>query len=198
MILTDVDELAAWLRLLATPGIGRGVARQLLASFGTPQGVFEASSGQRRACVDAGIADALDAEPPRFPSLLASTRAWLDGGPARDWVALGDPRYPQALLQTADPPLLLYTQGRCELLNTPSLAIVGSRNPTPQGAENARAFAEHLGRAGLTIVSGMALGIDGAAHAGTLAAGAPTIAVIGTGPDIVYPRAHRRPAWHPA
>src|SRR5689334_15029413 len=73
MILTDVDELAAWLRLLATPGIGRGAARQLLASFGTPHGVFEASSGQRRACVDALAADALDAEPPRFPSLLAST-----------------------------------------------------------------------------------------------------------------------------
>ena len=191
MILTDVDELSAWLRLLTSPGIGRGTARQLLAAFGTPQGVFEASSAQRRTCADAITADALDAEPPRFASLLASTQAWLDGGAARDWIALGDPRYPQALLQTADPPLLLYTQGRSELLNTPSLAIVGSRNPTPQGAENARAFAEHLGRAGLTIVSGMALGIDGAAHAGALAAGALTIAVIGTGPDIVYPRAHR-------
>jgi len=191
MILTDLDELAAWLRLLATPGMGRGTARQLLTAFGTPQGVFEASSTQRRACVDAITATALDAEPPRWSALLAQTRSWLDGGPARDWVALGDARYPQALLQSADPPLLLYTQGRCELLNTPSLAIVGSRNPTPQGGENARAFAEHLGRAGLTIVSGMALGIDGAAHAGALAAGVPTIAVIGTGPDIVYPRAHR-------
>ena len=111
--------------------------------------------------------------------------------PERDWVALGDARYPQALLQTADPPLLLYTQGDAELLNSPCLAIVGSRNPTPQGAENARAFAEHLGRAGLTIVSGLALGIDGAAHSGALAAGTRTIAVVGTGLDRVYPRAHR-------
>ena len=122
---------------------------------------------------------------------MSKLRAWLDGGPARDWVALDDARYPQALLQTADPPLLLYTIGRCELLNTPSVAIVGSRNPTPQGADNARAFAEHLGRAGLTIVSGMALGIDGAAHGGALAGGAGTIAVVGTGLDRVYPRAHR-------
>src|SRR5262245_57246956 len=134
MMLTDVDELAAWLRLLATPGLGRAGARQLLAAFGTPQGVFDAASVQRRACVDAITADALDAEPPRWSALLANTRAWLDGGTARDWIALGDPRYPQTLLQTADPPLLLYAQGRCELLNTPSLAIVGCRNPTPQGA----------------------------------------------------------------
>jgi DNA processing protein len=191
MILTDVDELAAWLRLLATPGLGRGTVRQLLSVFGTPQGVFEATSSQRRAVLDAATAAALEAEPPRFAALLATTRAWLESAPARGWVALGDPRYPQALLQTADPPLLLYTHGRSELLNTPSLAIVGSRNPTPQGAENARAFAEHLGRGGLTIVSGMALGIDGAAHAGALSAAVPTIAVVGTGLDTVYPRTHR-------
>ena len=94
-------------------------------------------------------------------------------------------------MDSADPPLLLYTIGRCELLNAPSIAIVGSRNPTPQGADNARSFAEHLGRTGLTIVSGMALGIDGAAHSGALAGGAGTIAVVGTGLDRVYPRAHR-------
>jgi DNA processing protein len=186
----QADELAVWLRLLLTPGVGRAAVRQLLATFGTPQAVFDATSAARRDCIGAGVA-ALDAEPEALPQACASLHAWLEAGPDRDWVSLGDPRYPQPLLQTADPPLLLYTQGQPELLNSPCLAVVGSRNPTPQGSENARAFAEHLGRAGLTIVSGMALGIDGGAHAGALAAGAPTIAVVGTGLDRVYPRAHR-------
>ncbi len=183
------DELAAWLRLLLTPGIGRAGARQLLAAFGTPQAVFEASSAARQDCLGQMIVT--DDEPPALPSAMAALQAWLEAAGERDWVALGDARYPKLLLQTADPPLLLYTQGDTELLNSPCVAIVGSRNPTPQGAENARAFAEHLGRAGLTIVSGLALGIDGAAHSGALAGGARTIAVVGTGLDRVYPRAHR-------
>jgi len=183
------DELAAWLRLLLTPGIGRGAARQLLTTFGSPQAVFEAPTAARQACL--GQAIVADEIPATLPSALAALTAWLEGAPQRSWIALGDRRYPQALLQTADPPLLLYAQGDAQLLNSPCVAIVGSRNPTPQGAENARAFAEHLGRAGLTIVSGMALGIDGAAHTGALAAGAPTIAVVGTGLDRVYPRANR-------
>jgi len=187
----DADELAAWLRLLSTPGIGRATARTLLAAFGPPQAVFDASPALRSDCVGAELAGALNNEPETLASALAKLRSWLDGDTARDWVALDDSRYPQALLQSADPPLLLYTIGRCELLNAPSIAIVGSRNPTPQGADNARSFAEHLGRTGLTIVSGMALGIDGAAHSGALAGGAGTIAVVGTGLDRVYPRAHR-------
>jgi DNA processing protein len=187
----DADDLAAWLRLLLTPGLGRSAARALLTALGPPQAVFDASVAQRRECAGAEIAAALGAEPEALAPALAKLRCWLDDGPARDWVALDDARYPQALLQTADPPLLLYTMGRTELLNAPSVAIVGSRNPTPQGAGNARAFAEHLGREGLTIVSGMALGIDGAAHSGALAGGAGTIAVVGTGLDRVYPRAHR-------
>jgi DNA processing protein len=187
----EADELAAWLRLSMTPGVGRSGARQLLTAFGTPQGVFDAKPAARRDCVGSELADPLDETPAGLDAALSALLAWLSGGPDRSWVSLGDARYPQALLQTADPPLLLYTQGRCKLMNSPSLAIVGSRNPTPQGAENARAFAEHLGRAGLTIVSGMALGIDGAAHAGALAGGAATIAVVGTGLDRVYPRAHR-------
>ncbi|MCG3189563.1 MAG: hypothetical protein LKCHEGNO_02016 [Burkholderiaceae bacterium] len=184
-----VAELAAWLRLLMTPGIGRAAARQLLAAFGSPQAVFEAPSAARQACL--GQAILADDAPAALQGALTTLMAWLEGGSQRDWIALGDPRYPRGLLQTADPPLLLYTQGDARLLNHPSLAIVGSRNPTPQGAENARAFAEHLGRAGLAIVSGLALGIDGAAHTGALAAGAPTIAVVGTGLDRVYPRANR-------
>lgn len=187
----DADDLAAWLRLLLTPGIGRTAARSLMAAFGPPQAVFDAAPARWRDCVGVDLGDALGEEPEALAPALRKLREWLDADSRHDWVALDDPRYPQALLQTADPPLLLYTMGRCELLNTPSVAIVGSRNPTPQGAENARAFAEHLGRAGLAIVSGMALGIDGAAHSGALAGGAGTIAVVGTGLDRVYPRAHR-------
>ncbi len=201
----DRDELAAWLRLVATDGVGREAARRLLAEFGSPQGVLDASTAARRPLVGAAAATALGAEPEGFADLLAATFAWLDARPVgggegagRDLLALGDPGYPAALLETADPPTLLYVDGRIELLGRESVAIVGSRNPTAQGIENARAFASHLSRAGLVVVSGLALGIDGAAHEGALDAGGSagaamgsTIAVVGTGLDRVYPARHR-------
>ncbi|HEX7636983.1 MAG TPA: DNA-processing protein DprA, partial [Burkholderiaceae bacterium] len=124
---------------------------------------------------------------------LDRTRRWLDGGtPAvpRDLVVLGDPRYPALLLQTADPPLLLHVHGRAELLSAPSIAIVGSRHPTPQGLDNARSFARHLGDHGLAVVSGLARGIDGAAHEGALASAAGTLAFVGSGLDQPYPPDH--------
>jgi DNA processing protein len=193
----DRDELAAWLRLVGTPGVGRDAARRLLAGFGSPEAVLAASTGARKAHVGAGAAAALATDPPDFAELLAATLAWLAAGQGgRDVVVLGDPRYPDALLQTADPPTLLYVEGRVEMLVADSIAIVGSRNPTAQGLENARAFARHLSRAGLVVVSGLALGVDGAAHEGALegaADGGPggTIAVVGTGLDRVYPAGHR-------
>ena len=197
----DHDELAAWLRLVATPGVGRDTARRLLAQFGSPQDVLGTSTTARRPLAGEATAAALASEPEGFADLLAATRSWLAGRPAdgtdgRDVLALGDPRYPRALLETADPPTLLYVEGRIELLQADSIAIVGSRNPTAQGVENARAFANHLSRAGLVVVSGLALGIDGAAHEGALegqAAGGAggTIAVVGTGLDLVYPARHR-------
>ena len=201
----DRDELAAWLRLVGTPGVGRDTARHLLGEFGSPQAVLEASTEARKALVGAAAAASLANEPSDFAALLAATLAWLDGRPsgeaaARDVLVLGDPRYPEALLQTADPPTLLYVEGRIELLAADSIAIVGSRNPTAQGLENARAFACHLSRAGLVVVSGLALGIDGAAHEGALEGSTSdkpggqtggTIAVVGTGLDRVYPASHR-------
>jgi DNA processing protein len=189
----DRDELAAWLRLVETPGVSRESARHLLAEFGSPQATVGASSAARQAVVGPQVAAALATEPPAFAALLAATLAWLEatGGETRDLICLGDPRFPQALLQTADPPLALYARGRADLLNAESIAIVGSRNPTAQGLENARAFAAHLSRAGYAIVSGLALGIDGAAHEGALQAGGGTIAVVGTGLDRVYPARHR-------
>jgi DNA processing protein len=181
------DELAAWLRL--THSAGRETARRLLAAFASPQGVFAASAAGQRAVTGSTLA-----EPPgELDALVQRTVAWRREGAGRHVVTLGDAAYPAALLQTADPPLLLYAQGRLELLQRPALAIVGSRNPTPQGADNARAFALHLARSGYTIVSGLALGVDGAAHEGALSAGgdASTIAVVGTGMDRVYPSRHR-------
>ncbi|HET9977340.1 MAG TPA: DNA-processing protein DprA [Burkholderiaceae bacterium] len=185
------DDLDAWLRLLRTPGVGRATARKLLASFGSAASVLAAKPAALRALVGEAQADALARLPDDHDALMQATRAWLAAGPARGIVVLGDAAYPPALLESPDPPLLLYAIGRIEALALPSIAIVGSRNPSAQGRDNARAFAEHLGRAGLAVVSGLALGIDGAAHEGALAAGAVTVAVMGTGADRIYPARHR-------
>lgn len=188
----DADEIAAWLRLLETPQVGRESARRLLAAFGSPQAVLAASEARRKEVIGAAAARALSQAGDGHDALLRLTLEWLaqTDGPQRHLVSLGDPDYPAALLETPDPPLLLYAIGRVELLRGESLAIVGSRNPTPQGRENAQAFAAELGRAGLTIVSGLALGIDGAAHTGALEYAASTVAVVGTGLDRAYPKSH--------
>ena len=200
----DHDELGAWLRLTLTPGIGNGAARRLLARFGLPQAIFQQTEAALQLCVPAAQAKALREIPQGWEALWQTTAQWLANaapqGPARAIVSLGDLRYPQALLDTEDPPLLLYLMGPASLLQHqpfPSdrcLAVVGCRNPTAQGAENARLFARALCGAGLTIVSGLALGVDAAAHEGALEAAtsagtmAATIAVVGTGLDRVYPR----------
>jgi DNA processing protein len=185
------EDLDAWLRLLRTPGIGRTSTRRLLAACGTPQAVFDARPATLNELVGAAAASALKEPPERHHEQLAAIRAWLDADAARHVITLGDAAYPNALLETADPPLLLYAQGRIELLQAASIAVVGSRNPTAQGSDNARAFARHLSQAGLTVVSGLALGIDGAAHDGALDGPGSTIAVMGTGADRIYPARHR-------
>lgn len=130
-------------------------------------------------------------EPPEFAGRLQAALAWLQGAPNRHALTVGDPRYPPLLLQSADPPLLLYVQGDVQRLSARSVAVVGSRQPTPQGADNARTFATGLSAGGLVVVSGLALGVDGAAHDGALRGAAGTIAVVGTGLDRVYPSRHR-------
>ena len=185
------DELAAWLQLLETPNVGRTTVRRLLVAFGSVQAVLAASPAERRGAVGPGAGDALSAPPDTLPALLDATLAWLTAGPKRRIVTLGDPHYPGALLETADPPLLLYLQGRAELLAADSIAVVGSRNPTRQGLDHARAFSAQLSHAGYTIVSGLALGIDAAAHEGGLDGDGSTIAVLGTGLDSAYPRRNR-------
>lgn len=189
-------ELRAWLRLVHSPGLTASAARRLLAAFGSPQAAVAAGSTAWRELGGAAAAQAL-AQPAIDPDrLFDTTAAWLAADPARRRVlTLGDPDYPAALLETADPPLLLYAQGRASLLAGPSLAIVGSRHASTGGLDNARAFARHLSGSGLVIVSGLALGIDGAAHEGALEGAAEsgrggTVAVVGTGLDRVYPKRH--------
>ena len=187
------EELAAWLRLGTTPGISRGVARRLLAALGSAERVLAADESTLRSLVGADAVHLLKRVAEDDQARLATTTHWLGASTsaARDLVVLGDPRYPPALLQTADPPLLLFTLGRVELLALPSVAIVGSRQSTPQGRDNARAFARFLSEHKLTIVSGLAMGIDGAAHEGGLDGPGSTVAFIGTGLDRVYPARHR-------
>jgi DNA processing protein len=189
--LLDAEEFDAWFRLLETPGLGREGVRRLLASFGSAVQVLQASKSAWRQVVGADLAQALDAESVELPARLRAARAWLAGGAERQALSIGDSTYPAVLLQSPDPPLLLYVQGKAELLNRRSLAIVGSRNASAQGVDNARAFGAHLSQRGWTIVSGLAFGIDGAAHEGGLAGPGSTVAVVGTGLDRVYPARHR-------
>lgn len=191
----DAQELKAWLRLLLAPGLGRQAARALLQAFGSPQAVFDASAADWQALGLQRQLGALAQEPPELADQLARTLAWLEGENCFVFT-LGDAAYPQALLEIEDPPLLLFAmgtlarawqQGQADALR---LAVVGSRNPTPQGELNARQFAQSLAGLGVCVVSGLALGIDGAAHAGALDGGGSTVAVVGTGLDRVYPRKH--------
>lgn len=194
----ETDELRAWLRLSLTEGVGNETSRQLLAAFGSPQAIFAQDAAALKAVGTERLRRAIEAEPDELPALLARTLAWLAEGTDRCILTLGDTDYPATLLNITDPPLMLYLLGslvpapevEARLSTLPCLAIVGSRNPTPQGHINAGQFAEALGAAGWCVVSGLALGVDGAAHQGALRAGAYTVAVVGTGLDRVYPRKH--------
>ncbi len=188
-------ELEAWLRLLGAPGVGRASARKLLAAFGSVEATVEAPVTALRELVGAAAAKSLSMDPEGLAAAVEMALAWQRPGdadsPSRAIIPVGDPRYPGQLLDTADPPLLLYAQGSLDLLQSDkAIAIVGSRNPTPQGEQTARDFARNLGDGGWVIVSGLALGVDAAAHEGALASGQGTIAVVGTGLDRVYPRSH--------
>jgi DNA processing protein len=176
-----------WLRLEQAPGVGRRSAGRLLKEFGAPAAIFNAGYGALAEHVSPAQAQALCAPiPPDTARLLDATLSWL-AYPAHHLLTLHDDAYPHLLANIADPPLLLYIKGRLDLLARPALAIVGSRNASAQGKANAEAFAQALSQAGLVIVSGMALGIDAAAHEGALRGAGSTIAVIGTGADRIYP-----------
>lgn len=186
--MADRDEARYWLALSSIPGLGGETFRRLLTALGPPQNIFSASPTQLSAVCDSKVARAINAG--IDDEALAAPLKWLEET-GNHLITLADPEYPQALLETADPPPLLYVKGRLDLLQQPALAIVGSRRATPQGEKDAEAFAHALSDAGFTIVSGMALGIDAAAHRGGLKGAASTIAVVGTGLDIVYPARNR-------
>jgi DNA processing protein len=182
-LIPDV-ALRHWLRLTLIPGVGGEARRQLLKTFGLPEAIFAAGAGALRAAVGATVAERLLGHDCQAD--IDAAMAWASQ-PDNHIVTLADGAYPQTLLAAADPPVLLYAKGRLDLLNRPAIAIVGSRNATKQGEATAEHFATTLAAAGLTVVSGLALGIDAAAHRGALTGRGSTIAVIGTGADRIYP-----------
>ena len=213
----DEFELRAWLRLLLTPSIGNESARRLLNRFGCVQGIFVATQLQLMEVVSRAQAEALLLHPVLLDAQTVRTLQWLSAKPKalhaqRAIWPIGHTDYPEPLLHLADPPLLLYVEGQVQQSLGPAVSVVGSRNPTPQGRQTAMQFGRALAEAGICVVSGMALGIDGASHQGALQYATPqglgsssadlkrsgsnfscwtTVGVVGTGLDQVYPRHHQ-------
>jgi DNA processing protein len=179
------DEALAWMTLSHAPALDVSVLSGAFERLGGVHGLLRAPDAVRRG---AGV-------PPAMLEFLGSAaavptdaeRAWLQQ-PKHTIVPFTDPRYPHLLRELPSSPVALYVAGNPGVLNDPLLAIVGSRNPTPTGREVAFEFAESLAGCGLGIASGLAEGIDSAAHRGALAAQGITIAVLGCGVDIIYPR----------
>ncbi len=194
-------DIAAWLRLQLTPGVGAVSTRRLLAAFSLPDQIFRQSQSALEAVVSEKQAKALLREPVGFSVALQNLEGWLNQSGQR-FVALGDPDYPQSLLQSPDPPLCLYVQCAdwqwwqlwAKEKQPPLLGMVGSRKPSPQGERTAQTWAKEITQSGFSVISGLALGVDAAAHKGALQAPAwgmgRSIAVVGTGLDVVYPRQH--------
>src|SRR5689334_5842423 len=181
-------ELEPWIRLASIPRLSSTSQRKLLAAFGTPTAALAARPDEVSAQLDKGALDAWRAGPDA--QLVQRIVDWLRW-PDNALITLADEAYPQALLNTPDPPPVLYAKGRVELLAQRALAVVGARSATPAGMRDAESFAETLGLAGLTIVSGLATGIDAAAHRGGLRTAASSVAVVATGLDKVYPSRNR-------
>jgi DNA processing protein len=215
MQMDDLD-IRSWLRLMLTPGIGNDSAHRLWTRFGSIQGIFEASELQWSEVISRAQIEALHHEPALLNAHFARTMQWLSTKPhaahaQRAVWPLGHPNYPEPLLHLTDPPLLLFVEGQVQQSLGPAISLVGSRNPTPQGRQTAMQFGRALAEAGLCVVSGMALGIDGAAHQGALQSITPpstasstvetgigtsssiywtTVGVVGTGLDRIYPKHH--------
>jgi DNA processing protein len=185
--MTSDPGLASWLQLTLTPGLGSATLRRLLSQFGLPEKVIAADRADLAHHASAEALRALHSE--AVADAVARTLAWLEQ-PGNAVVTLADATYPRLLLEITDPPAVLYCRGRTDLLNRSALAVVGSRNATAQGNSNAEQFARSFSNAGLTIVSGLAQGIDAAAHRGGLSGPGSTVAVLGTGVDLIYPQAN--------
>ncbi|VFR44286.1 Rossmann fold nucleotide-binding protein Smf possibly involved in DNA uptake [plant metagenome] len=193
---TSPSHPSHWLRLSLEPGVGPVTALGLLRAFGSPGAIHDAPYAALARMSSPALAEQLKA-PPSGPVRdgIAQGLAWQAAHPTHHLLTLDDAAYPAMLRTLPDPPLVLYARGQVARLQEDGLAIVGARNATPAGLANAQAFARHLAGAGWCIVSGLARGIDAAAHAGALEAGASgggTVALLGTGIDQCYPRAHRK------
>jgi DNA processing protein len=186
----DAADLDLWLRLVLTPGIGPIHARRLLERFGSPRCLFESEGSALVAFAGERLARLLLSDDGARQRQVAQTLEWARIE-SHHLITFADADYPRHLLQIHDAPPLIHAVGRRDILSRPMLAMVGARNATAAGTANARVFARALSHAGWTIASGLALGIDAAAHEGALQGGAGTVAVVGTGTDIVYPSRHR-------
>lgn len=194
-------EIAAWLRLQLTPGVGNASMRRLLAAFSLPEQIFQQSHAALSEVLGPKRAENLRQAPPNYEQDLERLFTWLEQ-PGQRLITVGDADYPRALLASPDAPLWLFVQcadaqwwqSWAEQEQAPMISIIGSRQPTPQGLRVAQAWSQSLAEAGLSVVSGLALGVDAAAHRGALQAPAwqagRSIAVVGTGLDVVYPRQH--------
>ena len=190
LTLTDREEELHWLALRLIPGLGTRKAGQLIERFRSPHAVFRASVTELEVTgVKAGVAQSI-ASGCSFEEAVEQQQKIIDAGAVV--ITIGDARYPELLRQIFDPPILLFARGDVELLHTICFAVVGTRRPTPYGLAVAERIAADLARAEMTIVSGMARGIDTAAHKGTLAASGRTVAVLGCGVDVVYPSENKR------
>ena len=177
-------DTADWIDLSLVPGLGPAGFRALLSRFGLPSEILSADAGDLAQIAGTKVAEAIKHRD-RGASVDAALQ-WIDH-PGHALVTLSDSTYPRALLEIPDPPPLIYVRGNPGWLSRPALAVVGSRNSTAQGRENAEQFARSLSEAGFTIISGLALGIDTAAHLGGLDGAGSTVAVVGTGADLIYP-----------
>jgi DNA processing protein len=184
------EEELHWLALKLIPGLGTRSSGKLLDRFRSPQAIFRASRSELEAAGLSGAVAQSIASGCTFEDAVVQQERMMEAGAVL--VTLGDPRYPRPLREVFDPPMALFARGRVELLETLSLGIVGTRRPTPYGLAAAERLAADLAHAGLTVASGMARGIDTAAHKGALSVGGGTIAVLGCGVDVVYPSENRK------
>jgi DNA processing protein len=186
----SLEEELHWLALKMVPGLGARLAAKLLERFRAPAPIFRATRSELEACgIAGGVAQSIASGCSYEEASIQHQRMREAGA---ELVVMTDPRYPQLLREIFDPPIALYTRGRTELLGKLMLAVVGTRRPTPYGVAVAERLGGDLARAGLTIVSGMARGIDTAAHRGALGAGGNTVAVLGCGVDVLYPSENRK------
>jgi DNA processing protein len=186
----ELEASLSWLAMTMTPGIAARLSARLLREFGSPEGVFRASLTALEACnLPAPAAQAIFKKQNfwRAEKEVAALRAV--GAKLVNWT---EPEYPQSLLQIYDPPVMLYVRGDAQILNEPTISIVGTRRPTAYGTQMAERLARELAKRGLVIVSGLARGVDALAHQGTMAVGGRAIGVIGTGIDVCYPKENKK------